>query len=473
MSTSLLTSKFAAYFSSLDLQEIPADVQSLGRLLLLDTVGCMTAGAHTAPAQQIRAVGKLFGGAGAVAEVGSGELQGVARAVYVNGRMANLLDFDETYPVGVHFGVGAVAAAMAGVQARGGNVGDLLVAVIAGYEAGARMASAIGPMMSVQNGDVKGFSRVWGVAAPVVVAATVAYARALRLDTPTLHQAIAIAGSNIPLPIGSKWSDATDLPDVKYCDAGWCALTAIHGVESARVGLTGFEDILEGDFAIPQAYSASMPDPAQLHTEFGERWHLRDITIKPWPCCRFMHPPMSALSRLLAQHKVQPEEIEEVVIYTGPLANSSRFRNPQPRTFASFQFSYAHACSMLAMNIAPGHRWFDKALSDSPLARAIRDKVRIELYEPGLQFARHMQHNQIRQMPGAARVTTTRGSWELASEFADGDPWAQANKYEWDDVVQKFIAANPGDRSRSLCDWMETAAPDESIVRLTTYLQGN
>ncbi len=473
MDTSALTSGFAAYFAALTLGDIPADVQGLGRLLLLDTVGCMTAGAQAAPAQQIRTVGRLFGGAGQASEVGNHELQGVARAAYVNARVANLLDFDETYPVGVHFGVGAVAAALAGVQASNGTLSELLCAAIAGYEAGARMASAIGPMMSVENGEVTGFSRVWGVAAPVVLAATVAYSKALRLDQRTLHQAIAIAGSNIPLPIGSKWSDATDLPDVKYCDAGWCTMAGIHGVESAMAGLTGFENILEGDSAIPQAYSASMPDPSKLHDELGQRWHLRDITIKPWPCCRFMHPPMSALNRLLRQQQVQPEEIEELVIYTGPLANSSRFRNPQPRTFASFQFSYAHACSMLAMNIEAGHRWFDTALSGSEMARGIRDKVRIELYEPSLVFARHMKHNQIRQMPGAAKVVTRRGTWELASDFADGDPWSQANKYEWKDVVGKFITANPSDRSRGLCDWLETAAPAESIDRLTTFIQGN
>lgn len=472
MNSQNLTWKFSKYFSEFNLGNVPIDVQELGKLLVLDTVACMASGSKAAPAKQIHQVGTLFGGPGAVAEVGVPELTGAVRAAYVNARIANLLDFDETYPVGVHFGIGAVAAAMSGVQVTQGNFGDLLCSAIAGYEAGARMASAIGPMMQVEDGVVKGFSRVWGVAAPVVIAACVAYGRALKIDDRTMHQAIAIAGSNIPLPIGSKWSDAKHLPDVKYCDAGWCAVTGIHGVESALAGLSGFEDILEGDSAIPQAYSAAMPDSAHLHEGLGERWHLEDITFKPWPTCRFMHQPMTALNKILKIQEIKPEDIEEITVFTGPLANSARFRNPDPKTFASHQFSYAHACAMLALNVPVGADWFDPVVGNCELALSIRDKVKIELYEEGSTFVQHMTLNQIRQMPGAATVKTKAGEWHQSSQFADGDPWNLENKYEKQRVTEKFIAAVPGKSSEDFCTWFWNADENSSVQELTTFLKG-
>ena len=471
MTTANSTHQYAAFFSSLSLAAIPQDVQRLGKLLILDTLGCMAAGARTAHADKIKQIAMLFAGPGEVSQAGLDQLQGAVRAAYVNARLANLLDFDETYPVGVHFGIAAVIAAVAGVQVRQENMGQVLCAAIAGYEAGARMASAVGPMMTVTDGAVTGFSRVWGVAAPVVIAACVAYGHALKITPQVLHQALGIAGSNIPLPIGSKWSEATHLPDVKYCDAGWCTVTAIHGVHSALAGLTGFEDILEGESGIPEAYSAVMADPAQLHRGLGQRWHLPDLTFKPWPSCRFMHAPMSALKRLLTRHGVKPSEIDEIVVYTGPLANSARFRNSAPRTFSGYQFSYAHACAMLAMNVPAGADWFDEAIAESDIALGLRSKVRIEYLDAASGFARHMVDNQIRVMPGAARVRTARGDWYLQCDYADGDPWDSEARFNDDDVINKFLVGNPGEKARGFSQWFEASDAHSALDPLTTFIR--
>lgn len=176
--------------------------------MIFDTLGCAKTAIDVALAIKIKNLAALSGAEGRYSAVGSSEPTALLQAVYANARLANLLDFDETFPVGVHFGIGAVVAALAGVEAEGGTFDDLLLATLAGYEAGARLAVAIGPMMKVVAGEVQGFSPVWGVAAPVVLAACIAYAKARKVGFKTLHQAIGIACSNIPLPIGSKWSEA-------------------------------------------------------------------------------------------------------------------------------------------------------------------------------------------------------------------------------------------------------------------------
>jgi 2-methylcitrate dehydratase PrpD len=473
MAATNLTSRFAGYFSRLSLNDVPLPVQEVGRWLLLDTIGCIAAGLRTKPARQIESVSTLFAGEVCAAQAGLDDPQGAARAAYANARIANLLDFDETYPVGVHFGIGAVAGAIAGVQtkAKGGNFGDLLTAVVAGYEAGARMASAVGPMTLMSDGEVTGFSDVWGIAAPVVMASCVAYGRARGIDEALMAQAIGIAGSNIPLPIGRKWADAKHLPDVKYCDAGWCAVTGVHGVHSAEAGLSGFHDILEGRSAIPEAYSATMARSDLLHEGLGERWHLLDLTFKPWPCCRFMHAPLTALSTIINREGVKPEEVDEVVIHTGPMAASERFLNPTPLTFASHQFSYAHNCAMLLMGVRPGPDWFDEQLANSPAALALREKVRIERFAGGNDFAKQMIHNQIRVMPGAATIRTSRGEWTLRNDFAQGDPWDSTTKYGAEDVKAKFCVANPGEAAETFTEWLLEANSRASFDAVDVFLR--
>ncbi|SHI03880.1 MmgE/PrpD family protein [Pollutimonas bauzanensis] len=465
------TSRYAAYFCGLQLDEIPRDIVHSARWLILDTLGCIAAAQATPPAAPIAQVAELFGGAPGASQAGLAADVGVARAVYANARLANLLDFDETYPVGVHFGVGAVAAAIGAAESGGRSGRDLLTGVIAGYEAGARMASAIGPMMQVSDGVVAGFSRVWGVAAPVVVAACVAYGRTLGAGPAVLARALGIAGSNIPLPIGSKWSDAIDLPDVKYCDAGWCAVAGVHGVHSALLGLTGFEDILEGESGIPQAYSAVMADPRLMLDGLGASWHLADLTYKPWPCCRFMHAPLSALQRLLRQSGISADAIEEVIIHTGPLADSGRFRNPQPRTFASHQFSYPHVVAMMALRVRPGPDWFDPAIAGSAPALALRAKVRIKRLPAADAFAGAMVRNQIRKMPGGVTLKAAGKEWTTICDYADGDPWSEDSRFDRDKVVAKFFDLAGRQRGEPMLAWLDNGEHETTLHDLTAFIR--
>lgn len=467
------TERFARFFADLSLESVPAEIQSTAQCLILDTLGCAAAAVGTQPQAAIDHIARLFGGDVGGRQIGhaAGPV-GVMRAIYANARLANLLDYDETYPVGVHFGNAAVMAAIAAAQCGGRNSRDLLIGAIAGYEAGARLASSVGPMMRIRDDKVIGFSQIWGVAAPVVLAACVAYGRTLGISSDVMHQAIGIAVSNIPLPIGNKWSHATDLPDVKYCDAGWCSVAGAHGVHSALAGLSGFSDALDGPVGVPEAYGAAMADHTILHSQLGERWHLKDMTFKPWPSCRFMHPPLTALARILEKAAPAPDAITEIEIQTGPLANSSRFRNPEPKTFCSFQFSYPHVVAMMVLGVAPGRAWFDPEIAEQPAARALRARTKIVLHSRSDSFVRTMVDNQIRTMPGGAIVRTADHTWHEEADYAKGDPWDDDTRFTANDVIAKFqdLCGNH-DRGQKLIDWLHSAHQGIDLEPLNRFME--
>ncbi|KAF2021035.1 2-methylcitrate dehydratase PrpD [Aaosphaeria arxii CBS 175.79] len=472
MATSTVTSEFANFFSNLQLHDIPPNIRTAASSLLLDTLTCMQAASSAAPAQRIKDLSQMFQGPGYGSLVGSSLPVGTARALYANARLGNLLDLDETYPVGVHFGVGAVCAAIVAAEAEERSGADLITGIVAGYEAGARLASAIGPMMEVRDGEVKGFASIWGVAAPVVVAACVGYARVVNIDAAGLSQALGIACSNIPLPIGNRWSEAIDLPDCKYCDAGWCAVTGQHGVVAAKAGLTGFSNILDGAVGVIEACGAAMPLKDSLTSGLGERWHLADITYKPWPTCRFMHAPMTALDRLLQRLRPMPDEIDEVVIYTGPLANSARFRNVAPKTFGSYSFSYQHAVAMMILGVPAGAMWFDADIAESTAALKLRQRVRIERFGAGDTFARDMVDNQIRKMPGAATITIRGQAWTESSDYAAGDPWDVQTLFDWASVKSKFTSlASDVTGAQQLLDWITQIESTATLEPLSAFIR--
>ncbi|KAF5003555.1 hypothetical protein FDECE_9894 [Fusarium decemcellulare] len=460
-----MTSQLATFITSLKISDIPSSIQETATSLILDTLGCLRGGALTPIAGQVTAVSSIFGGPGKAS---------------VAGRLDNLLDMDETFPTGAHFGIAAVCAAIAALETKEKDSqeccgAELLVGVIAGYEAAARIASAIGPIFKVEDGEVRGYAKVWGVAAPVVVAACVAYARTLGpdvVDAATLEQTLGIAVSNTPLPIGHRWSNSVQVADCKYCDAGWCAVAGMHSVVSAMARLTGFASILDGDVGLAEACGAQMPRPESLTEQLGMLWYLVDITFKPWPTCRWIHAPQTALRRLLGKHRPALEDIKEVVVFTNPVADGALFRNPSPSTFCGYSFSYQHAVAAMLLNIPSGWRWFDPEFAESEAAVQARKMVRVERLQGAESFARDMVRNQIRTMPGAVTVRTVQGqTWTESTEYSDGDPWNADTLYDRQKVIDKFRISTDSPDAQELLDWISEIQSRTTLEPLSLFIR--
>lgn len=432
------TAMLADHLSALTLDAVPPQVRHEAKRVLLDTLGCLAAGARTEVGPIARSLGALYGNGDAVTVPGAPGRMSLLGGLYANGRIANAMDFDETFPVGAHFGVAAVTTALALAERDGLSGAETLLALVAGYELGGRVASWIGPVAQVEGDRVTGFPLVWGVAAPVAMAAAGAASRALGLGPALFAEAIGLAGSNAPLPAGAQWSNAVDLPNCKYCDAGWCAVAGAFGALSAAAGSTGFPRILDGAQGLASMCGVAHADASLLIDRLGSRWMLSDVTYKPWPTCRFTHYPLTALARLLAAEPIPPEAIEEIVIESGPLALSGRFTNPAPRTFASRQFSYPHMVAMLVLGYPAGPDWLDPAVAEAPAVAAMKAKVRVEPHPRGDSFAADFERNQIRTMPGGVRLRAGGKALHAETDFALGDPWTPETRLDDAALAAKF-----------------------------------
>lgn len=435
----------ARFFAELSPGQVPERVRHEARRIVLDTAGCLIGGRACEVAPVADALARALGGEGGrgATLLGQGDAPLLA-AIYANARLANALDFDETFPVGAHFGVGAVAAAMAMAQDRNVSGADFLNGVICGYELGARVASYIGPMVEVRDGKVAGFAKVWGVAAPVVAAAAGAAAKIAGLDADRFRQALGHALANAPLPAGALWSGAVDLPNSKYCDAGWCAMAGAFGVLAVEAGSTSFDNVLDGPHGLARMCGVESFDEALLTRDLGERWLLEDVTYKLWPTCRFTHHALSSLARILTDEGITADEITQITIETGPLAASPRFTKPRPATFASRCFSYPHMVAALVLGVPPGPAWLTPELARDPRILAIADKVRVVPHARGGDFVHTMENNQIRTMPGGARVKTPRGEFAAENDYALGDPWHAQTRVSDADLAGKFALMSGG-----------------------------
>jgi 2-methylcitrate dehydratase PrpD len=464
------TRVLSKYVSGLSLEAVPGHVRHEAKRLVLDTLGCLIAGVDCEIGSIASTMAAWFGLQSRATIAGAQARGSVLGAIYANARTANALDFDETFPVGAHFGSAGVVVALALAEELGLSGQEMLLATIAGYEFAGRVASYIGPVVHVDSGRVVGFPDVWGVAAPVVIAAAAATAKARQYEPSLFQQAIGLAGSNAPLPVGAQWSSAVDLPNCKYCDAGWCAVTGTVAALSAQEGSRGFTELLDGDRGLARMYGVANADSSLLTADLGRHFMLEDITYKPWPSCRFTHYALTALAELRERRPLAVESIREVVVETGPLAASARFTNPEPTTFASQQFSYPHMIAMMLLDVPPGPAWFDPKHAADPAVRALKVKTRIVQHARASQFAETFVRNQIRTMPGGITIVTSDGVYRAESDYARGDPWSPSSRFGDADILEKFAALVPGEDGAELADAVMNLEHEASVSRIAAAL---
>lgn len=434
-----LTGALAQFVSALELTNVPASIKTDARHLLLDSIGCMLSATRTRIAPIAYGLASFLGDGKIASIVGRKQRASLAGALYANGRLANCMDLDETFPVGHHFGVAAVVAALALAEVRKATGSQLLQAVIAGYELGGRVACAIGPPMFLKDDRVTGYPSLYSCSASVVFAAAGAAIQLESQDKALALQTLGIAGSNTPVPATSKWTQSLDLPDCKYADAGWAALLGVFAARSATLGATGFTTIFEGDRGLIRMSGTELFDPDTLVGGFGSRWMLADITYKPWPSCRWTHQPLTALVKAAAKANIAPQQIKRIIIGTNVLLCTPRFMNPTPRTFCSRQFSIPHAVAMALLGVPVGPAWLDEAQDRDQNVKALRERVCVEEWEPANRFASHIVRGQVRNMPARATIVMRDGTrLESQTEFALGDPWTSSTAYADRHVIDKF-----------------------------------
>jgi len=108
------TGALSDFVSGLRLADVPQGVQAEAKRVLADTFACAVSGTGTEIGPIAQALARCFGTAPQASVAGESAKASVMAALYANGRIANAMDFDETFPVGAHFGVGAAVAAEIG-----------------------------------------------------------------------------------------------------------------------------------------------------------------------------------------------------------------------------------------------------------------------------------------------------------------------------------------------------------------------
>jgi 2-methylcitrate dehydratase PrpD len=159
------------------------------------------------------------------------------------------------------------------------------------------------------------------------------------------------------------------------------AWSGMMAVEWASCGIGGSPDAF---FDVYADVLGGTPEPAALIDGLGESWALLEGYTKIYACCQHLHSTVEALLELRPTllAAAQLDDIEAIEIETHELAHP--LMNPHPDTTLGAKFSMPHA---VAAALAVGSGGAD-AFAAATLARgdidALRQRVRVRPYSPGL-----------------------------------------------------------------------------------------
>ena len=438
---------------------LPDEVLHYARRHLLDTVGVMIAGAGGDVATRAEAVLAAVRPAGRIPVPGRARRADLIDAAFLGGTAAHGIELDDGFRQGsVHPGCVVVPAVLALGYDRRADGRAVMEAIVAGYEAVIAIGRACHP-------DLR--QRGFHPTAAVGVFGSAAAAGKLRgLSADALANALGLAASSA----AGLFAFVNGGGDIKRLHAGHAAREGLQAALLAEQGVEGPPDVIEGRDGFMQAFAFGRADKAHSKSAraialppvapFG----ITDCYIKPYPCCRHIHPAVEALIGLLNDEAIASDEVQRIDVATYRIA--AEHAETGWDDFASAQLSFPYLMGLALKFRAVKFEHFSEQTRRDPAFGAIARKLSVTAPADVDRL-----YPQLR--PARVTVTTARGSFTRQADEALGSrivPLDDAGlTAKFLDLVGPVLGAarakELGERLWSLDEISDVAALVESMAK--------
>ncbi len=358
------------FIHALSWDQIPQAARHAAKRSLLDTLGVAAGGHGTRLSRIIRdhAAEDMPGRASMLFDDRTASLTGAAMAA---GMMIDSLDGHDGYnPAKGHIGAPLLPGLLAFGIEQDVSGKDFLTAMVAGYEIGARTATA-------QHGTCPDYhtSGSWGA-----VAVAAAGSRLKGLDLQQTRHAMGIAEYHGPR---SQMMRCIDTPTMLKDGAGWGALCGVSAVQLAQRGFTG-------------APAITVEQAPEYWETLGQDWLITQQYFKPYPVCRWAQAPVEGVLALRAAHQLRSKQVQKITIET--FHESCRLATARPQSTEEAQYSTSFPCAVALVR---------GALTPADIADDALNDPEILRLSTGLEMVEHDYANDAFPAQRYARVTLT------------------------------------------------------------------
>ncbi|KAJ5109121.1 MmgE/PrpD [Penicillium angulare] len=409
------TEHLATWSANLQFKDIPQDVVQKTKDFFLDWLGCAIAGRHHPAVAAIAQFAKQMGPSNGKSEIIDGSLNfstSPAFASLVNGASSHVVEQDDLHNRSImHPATVIYPAALAVAQEVGATGEEFIAACVVGYEVGCRVGEYLGKSH---------YERFHSTATGGVIGVAAATAHLLKLDATKTLSAIGTAGTQA----AGLWQFLLDATHSKQVHTGKACFDGIFAAYTARDGLLGPRDILEGPRAMGIALVPGDTKPEAIDQNLGSDWAIVSSSFKWHASCRHTHPSVDALLSLMKKNDVHFDDIDSIVTRTYQAALNVLGLSGSGETVHQSKFSMGFVLAIAAKKgQAMITDFTEDDLTDSSL-REFQKRVSMELDEEiDSKFPEKWQ--------GTVIVTCKSGEKFTESvEFAKGDPELPLTKDE-------------------------------------------
>ncbi len=411
------TSAIAQFITQLRYEDIPADVITRVKLLILDSFGCALYGSDLEWSCILRATLAKLDTTKACRVWGTPERLSAPHAALVNGTLIQSFELDDVHRQGVlHVGAVTLPPLLAVTELRPGLSGrDFLKSALAGYEIGPRVGKCMGPQHIGQG---------WHSGATIgVFSAVSGAAAALRLTSEQAVHALGIAGTQSSGLMAAQYGAM-----VKRMHAGRAAQSGLYGALLAEAGFTGIVDVFEspyGGFCSTFSRSTDRFNLDELSWELGRQWETMRISLKFYSCVGSNHTTLDAIRMMQNKTPFGADDIASIVVHGSQVTVEHAGWPYKPQGLTSAQLNLPFCVATLLLE---GDVFVDQFTDD-----AVDDKRRIELskkvsvlHDPAITSRgsnyRHMVQVEVQLKNGVKleqTVETPRGSEQSFASESD------------------------------------------------------
>jgi len=351
---------------NLSYDDLPDEVITTAKSLILDSIACTVAGAGTPQGQTIIDLYKEMGGRAQAGIAGTLHRVPALNAVYANSYLATVLDMDDTYDG--HPGSTIVPVALSLGEHKQISGKRLIEAVVAGYEVGIRISNAIKPTPE-RTKIVRGIN-TWQVFCAAAVAAKI-----LDLDLETTASTYSHAAMHASVPSLRKWGFIDGRIQWLKNNFGY---TSYGGTLSAMLADKGFvadTTILDGKDGFWIMASSDRCNYEAMQ-ESLDTFYLLKVHTKPYPACRHIHPTLDALTDIVTSADIDPSHVEQIKVET--FYEVVQDYTSLPSIPFDVVFCAPFLSALVLHKVPPGPEWFrEDHLTDNSILETAR-KVSFE-----------------------------------------------------------------------------------------------
>ena len=408
------TEALAAFVADLEYDDVPEDALRLAERCFVDTVGVTYAGMVAgAGATAARAMGPVSGD-GPVTLLGGDGTASVTGGAFINGTAGHGLDFDDVSDgVNGHPSVTLVAPLLAVGEAEGASGADLLTGFVAGFETECYLAQTIRPGHYEAGWHPTSTMGTFGSAAAV--------ANLLGLAPDATERALNTAAS-MAAGLKNNFGSMT-----KPMHVGHAVRAGVTAATLAAEGFTSGGGAIDGEQGFLDLYSGPEPPHPEDAHDPGETWAITEfgVGVKKYPCCYFTHTGITAATRLVEEHGIEPEEVESVhVVASRGAGDALKHEDPESGLEGKFSMHYAIASAIARDRV--GLAAFEDGNVDDPAVQRIRERVSFER-DPDLSY-------------GAYRTTVTIETAEGEHSMTlDSPPGTHQDPLSDEELREKFL----------------------------------